>query len=339
MSVFIRKILPFVLFASLSYGGNHFLLGHLIKSGGAAAIEGQCPPNSGTYNVRYTGVGVVDTILCIPVTFFQANYDPDTLPFSTDFGASWTSLIALSFVEAARQGRSIFLAFPAVIGLLCQLQGAGVIFPLFWILLILSGHARLSKSAARIDQANAEAQLFALFIGFLVPSATLIAMQDPGVTALWQFFPLLMSVARSGHLFFRPSLRYATSGYRTVQATFVFTFLLSAISHTAVFWPARHDVAQLKYLYVPPIAAPDPAKTSLHLATHIFLKWDAIFTLGSGLIGTLWFAQDAQQAVAIALWNVIATALAGPGAAISGVLLWRESKLNGASEDVSKKTR
>jgi hypothetical protein len=286
--------------------------------------------------MRYVGLGRIDNTLCILVAFFHSSFDPTNFPFSADFMASLSAPVALTFVEAARSGRSAVLAFPAILGLLYQTQGAGVMFPLFWLALILSGHTRLGRVAARIDQATAEATLFAVLIGFAVPSALMLTLQDPVVTAAWQFFPVWMWVAQAAHLFIRPSWRYPTSGYWTVQATFIFTFLASAISHIAAIG-ATQDLVLLKDLYVPPIVAPDPATTTLRLATHVFLQWDAAFTFASSLFGTLWFATNVKQAALIALWDVIATVVLGPGAAMSGVLLWREWTLNGAPEKVSKK--
>ena len=168
----------------------------------------------------------------------------------------------------------------------------------------------------------------------------MLILQDPVVTAAWQFFPVWMWVAQATHLFIRPSSRYNTSGYWTVQATFIFTLIVSAISHIAAI-SAVKDLALLRDLYVPPIVPPDPATTNLQLASHVFFQWDAVFTMGSSLLGTLWFAHNAKQVVLITLWNVIATVVVGPGAAVSGVLLWREGALNGAPEvpEVSKKER
>ena len=286
--------------------------------------------------MRYVGLGTVDAFLCMLITFFQSSFDPTIFPFAADFAASWVTPIALTFVEAARSGRSTVLAFPAIVGLFYQTQGAGVTFPLFWLAVILSGHTRLDRVAARIDQARAEAALFAVTAGFALPSALMLVLQDPIVTAAWQFFPLWMWVAQAAHLFIRPSSRYNTSGYWTVQATFVFTFIASAISHIAVIG-ATMDLELLRDLYVPPIVSPNPATSTLPQITHVFLQWDAVFTLGSSLFGTLWFAHNAKQATLIALWNVIATIVVGPGAAVSGVLLWREWTLNGALEEVSKK--
>ncbi|KAI9446645.1 hypothetical protein H4582DRAFT_1907297 [Lactarius indigo] len=332
-----RGILPAILFAALAYGARHFLIGHLTKSGGGALLRAQCPPNPGPYNMRYTGLGPVDGFLCILVAFFQSNMDSEYLPFSADFLASLSPFVALTFVESTRSGRSIILAFPATMGLFYQTQGAGFFFPLFWLAVILSGHTRMSPTAARIDQANAEATLFAVLIGFAVPTALLVTLQDSVVTALWNFFPFWMWLAQVGHLFLRPSSRFHTSGYWTVQATFIFTFISSVISHVSAIWPARDNLVLLRGLYVPPISPPDPAITSLQLATHVFLQWDYVFTMVSGLIGALWFASNVRQAASIALWNIAATVVVGPGAAISGVLLWREWKLNGASGEDFKK--
>ena len=286
--------------------------------------------------MRYTGLDPVDSLLCVLVTFFQTNMDSETLPFTEDFLASLSSFVALTFVESARSGRSILLAFPASMGLFYQTQGAGIVSPLFWLALIISGHSHLSSATARIDQANAEATLFAVLIGYIVPTVLMLTTGDPIVTALWIIFPFWMWLVKTGHHFIRPSSHFHRSGYSTVQATFIFTFIFSAITHVSVIWLAMDNIAFLKNLYIPPISeSPPNARTSLQfrlqLAIHVFLQWNYIFTMGSCLIGTLWLASNVRQAASVALWNIIATPVVGPGAALSGVLLWREWKLNGGS--------
>jgi hypothetical protein len=223
-------------------------------------------------------------------------------------------------------------------GLFYQVLSTGFTFPLFWLALILSGHTRLDRVTARVDQARAKATLFAVLAGYALPTALMLILQYPVVTAAWELFPVWMWVAQAAHLFIRPSSRHNTSGYWTVQATFIFTFISSAISHIAAIRTIK-DLALLRDLYVPPIVTPDPATTNLQLATHVFFQWDAVFTMGSSLLGTLWFARNAKQVVLITLWDVIASVAIGPGAAVSGVLLWREWALNGALEEpeVSKK--
>jgi len=314
------------------------LFGHINKSGGGALLAAQCPPNPGPYNTRYVGVGPIDDFLCVLVAFFQTNLEePTTLPFSGDFLASLAAPAVLTFVEASRSGRSVALSFPLALGALYQTAGGGVGFSLFWLALILSGHHRLERGAAKVDRAKAEAALFAVLAGYALPSALLYALKNPTVTALWQFFPLWMWAAKAGYLLYHPTLRYHASGYSVVQATFISTFIMSAISHIAALRVAAGDLELLKYLYVPPISPPDPATTTLHLATHVFFQWDAIFTFGSSLLGTLWFGSNTKQVALIALWDVVASVVVGPGAAVSGVLIWREWRLNGVPEQASKK--
>ncbi|KAF8503752.1 hypothetical protein F5888DRAFT_1800038 [Russula emetica] len=333
----LRVLLPALLFASLAFTGRH-LLGNFNRSGGTALLRSQCPPNSGPYNIRYVGLGPIDYVLCFFVTVYQSSLDPTIFPFTADFLVSLSGPIACTFVEAARSGRSTLLAFPAIMGLIYQFQGVGFTFPLFWLALILFGHTRLDRVAARIDQARAEATLFAVLAGYALPTALMLILQGPFMTAAWTFFPAWMWMARAAHLFIRPSSRYNTSGYWTIQTTFIFTFISSAISHIAAIW-AVNDLRLLRDLYVPPIVTPDPSITNLQLAMHVTSQWDIVFTLGSSLLGTLWFARNAKQVVLIALWNVIASVVVGPSAAMSGVLLWREWVLNGAPEEpeVSKK--
>ncbi|KAI0256497.1 hypothetical protein BJV78DRAFT_1079618, partial [Lactifluus subvellereus] len=135
------------------------------------------------YNRRYTGLDPVDGLLCIPVSF-QSNFHPDPSSFA-DFMASWATPVALTFIETTRSSCSTVLAFPAILGLFYKTGGAGVILPPFWLALVLSGHTCMDCAAARVDQARAEAALFAVMIGFAVPSALLLTLQGPVVTTVW----------------------------------------------------------------------------------------------------------------------------------------------------------
>ncbi|KAH9981490.1 hypothetical protein BGW80DRAFT_1454357 [Lactifluus volemus] len=332
----VRTFLPAILFTSLAYGGHHFMFGHLTKSGGFALINAQCLPNTGPYSIHYTGIEQLDSVLCIPVTFFHASFDPDTLFFFIDFVASWATPIALTFIEAARHGCSAIVGFPLILGLFYKTRGAGVAFPLFWLTLILSGHTRMDRAAARIDQARAEATLFGMLVGFALPSALLFTLQDPIVTVLWQFFPSWIWMARTAYLSFRPSPRSHTSGYGTVQATFASPSYYPQSPTLRLFGlQERYRIAKgsLRATNLPPRSCNHQSSTSY---THVFAMGCYIH-LGSSLLGTLWFASNIKQVAFIVLWNVVATVIVGPGAAVSGVLLWREWRLNGPPVDASKK--
>ncbi|KAI0057096.1 hypothetical protein BV25DRAFT_1456380 [Artomyces pyxidatus] len=331
----LKKWLPVAIFPALSASAYYFLVGHLVKSGAGEMISGQCPPHSGPYSFQYTGFASVDTLLCILVVFFHSSFGPKDLPFIADFAASWAAVVAFPLVEAAREGRPRVLAFPALVGLLYQTQGAGIVLPLYWVAVILSGQAsvRLPRARAKITQAYAEATLFAFFIGFVVLSALMLTLADPAVTALWQPFPLWMWLAQRAHLLVRRPAAHTQSGYATVQALYAFTFLLSAISHFAAVWPALGDYDTLKYYYVPTVAVPAPSVTTLASAAHVFLLWDGLFAFGSGLLLTLWFAENFTQLLTIVAWIAVSTPVVGSGAAMSGILMWRERRLNGDEDE------
>jgi len=58
-----------------------------------------------------------------------------------------------------------------------------------------------------------------------------------------------------------------------------------------------------------------------------FLKWDTAITIGSMMLGTLWFARSATEFVLLVLWNAVVSVALGPSAAIAGVFLWREEAM------------
>ena len=300
-----------------------------MKSGGGALIRAQCPPNDGAYALVFTSVPGIDKQLCILVTFFHAAFQPKTALFLAEFAASGAAFIVLPYVEASRQGHPFLLAFPTLFGIMYQNVGVGVMYPLYWLAFILSGQARLRPGpAAKIDQAHAEATMFALFIGAAVPSLLMYFLDDAIVTAAWQAFPVWMWLSQQAHLLVRPSSRHPQSGYKTIQVLFIATFILSAATHLAVVWPLLEEPDAIKYYFLPRIAVPDPQTTTLEYAALIFLQWDATFAFGPSLIGSLWVAETVSQFLILALWNVVGSIAFGPGAAISGFLLWREARLN-----------
>jgi len=69
---------------------------------------------------------------------------------------------------------------------------------------------------------------------------------------------------------------------------------------------------------------------SLLEAVAAVLQWDTVFAiLGSTFLVTFWFAQSAKDILLLfLLWHVVISIAFGPGAAITGVLLVREARLN-----------
>jgi hypothetical protein len=243
-----------------------------------------------------------------------------------------TALAAVTmipFVEAAREKRSIFLRIPAAVGVLFQLFSFAAIMPIYYVALILSGAAigsPVKGHATKITQGSAEALLFALVAGYIIPTVCMIIFQDVTPTALWQGYPIIMALAQFVYLVIRPS-RHVESGYATIQTMYGLIFVTSAIFHIYYTWPLFFDIQQFQKVLVPQLAL---SKRSLSLPEGVaaVIQWDAVFGIGSTLLVTFWFARGVKEMVFLLLWHVLSSVAFGPGAAIAGVLLFREARLN-----------
>lgn len=169
-------------------------------------------------------------------------------------------------------------------------------------------------------------------------SIAMLVMENPNITAIWPGFPLWMLIAQHAHLLFRPSSRYPESGYRTVQATYIFLFLFSAIPH--IYFTSTTiiagDYARFQSLYVPSLAVPD-ASLSVSAAMLDVMQWDLIFVFASAILASLWTAKSTTHFFRMVLWFGAAGLAFGPGAAIAGAFAWREGVLNGTDGGMTEK--
>jgi len=90
---------------------------------------------------------------------------------------------------------------------------------------------------------------------------------------------------------------------------------------------------------IPPTTSLDPATISITEGAAAFLKWDMIFGAGSTVLMTLWFARNLTDLVLLVLWHALATIAVGPGAAISGAMLWREATIKAQASANTDKTQ
>jgi len=327
-----------LIFPTLSALAVNFIFGHMFKSGLAANLTAQCPPTVTSleltpYRLPYTGLHLLDEKLCGLVAFFHAAMTPGPFPFLAYFMGTGAPLIAIPAVESFRKGRHFSIGYPLVVGFFCQVATVGVTMPVFWLLFIVSGAAKLNRRSGNeqtlVTHAHAEAIIFGVCVGSIIPTACMFLLNDPLVTAIWQAFPVWVSIAQFGHHLFRPASRYPESGYKTVRALFVGLFIVSSSTHLASIWPKIGDLVALQFLFLPSIPVLNPATTTVELKVLDFLKWDAVFGFASSILATFWFARNAKQFTALLAWHVVAVPVFGPGAAIAGVAIWRESLLNG----------
>ena len=77
---------------------------------------------------------------------------------------------------------------------------------------------------------------------------------------------------------------------------------------------------------------PDLEETSLVDGVLAFIRWDLVFGLSSVILATFWMADSLLTLIGMLVWYYIATIFVGPAAAIAGVFLLQERRLNGRDQ-------
>lgn len=282
-----------------------------------------------SYLLHYTGYHVLDKALCPLIAFFHNLMDsPRSFAFLTYALGTSAPLVLLPLFEAYRSDRHPLVAYPVIWSLLTQIATVGIIFPLYCLVFILTGGTRKNRNLTirSFTQADAEAMVFGLVVGVVIPSAAMVILNDAHITAIWQFYPLIVSIGQLGHLLFRPVSQHGHSGYRTMQALYLGAFIISSSVHISTVWPILSDVTKVKSLLLPSLLPLHPARD---MNDHLldFLKWDIIISDSSMALTMLWFAKNAKQFLKILLWFTIAIPAFGFGAAVMGVAIWRDGAL------------
>ncbi|KAJ6606436.1 hypothetical protein DFH09DRAFT_1017435 [Mycena vulgaris] len=332
--------IPLVIFPVLSALALKLTFGNVYASGLLSTVEEKCPAYLSSleltpHRLSYVGRPSIDQAICTVVVFFHFALTPEVLPFLTYFMGSTMALLALPAFEACRSGRHSLLALPVLFGLLMQVMTVGAVLPIYWLIFILTGAAqrRAGGENTQISSAHAQAVVFGLNIGAGIPSICLLVLQDPYVTALWQLFPLWQFLAQSAHILVRRPSAHPGSGYSWVSALYLGAFIIASSTHIGTVAKAR-NLEGIKDVFLPSVAPLTSAAPNMKVLD--LLQWDGVFAFASTLLGTLWFARTSRQALGLTLWNVVGSALVGPGAAIAAVALWREAYLHSSTEEKPK---
>ncbi|KAK0191466.1 hypothetical protein F5146DRAFT_1001277 [Armillaria mellea] len=281
-------------------------------------IRPACKPGSPNF-IRHTNSDLFDNLLCSVVSVFNVAMKHELMPFLVYFIGT-LALVAVLFqsFESARKGRRFTTSHSAVLfGVLGQLVTFAAVMPFYW----QSGEAEWREN----DTAAAEAAVFGLFIGWIIPSVVMVTMQDPVVTGLWQFAPIIDFIAGSIHLLFRPPTVHSQSGFRTVQAAYICAFLVAPSLHLSALSKFTSLDDALAF-FLPASYAKVPIDGVLWYTANLF-QWDFAVGVGSCLLGSLWFARNMSQVLGLAVWIVIGSVAVGPGAAFTAIALWREARL------------
>jgi hypothetical protein len=276
------------------------------------------------------------------VAFFHIIMHPvhANLPFVVELITVVGAIATIPYIEAARENRNILLEFHWIIGIIYQKLTAGVILPIYWALFIVTGaailhHTPQAANNSKIDQKHAESIIFALALGYAVPSVTMLIAFEPNATALWQGFPLLMRVSQLLYHCIRPPSR--ASAPSTVNAIYIALFLFSALPHlifTALIFLSPNPSSVLKSLFIPSVALLNPDSTTIDQGVVNFIKWDYVMILFGAFVVTVWVAgRSVKGIVGLTAWWVVSVPLFGAGASVVGVFWWRERLLNEARKE------
>jgi hypothetical protein len=282
------------------------------------------------YATAYPGFNsFLNASFCPLAEFFAGIFTiPAGLEFTTYISNITLPVLLLPVFEAYRTGQSKLLKYPTIWFLITNWATMGAVYPLYWMTFVLTGGPKLyrKRSAKLYTQAEAEALLFALIAGAVIPTVFLLKMYDSVVLAIWMLYPILMAVAESAHLYFRPPSRHPESGIITLRVLFFGSFILASSAHISTVWPLFKNCDKFKEVLIPLIA---PLPTSSLAALHYFdfLKWDLYFTHASTILATFWFAENLNQIFAISLWYIFSIPLVGFGAALAGFAIWRNDLL------------
>ncbi|KAG1858381.1 hypothetical protein DFJ58DRAFT_682634 [Suillus subalutaceus] len=298
-----------------------------------APVEGESFPT----RIAYTNIPALDFNICTIVTFYHGLMNTTYRPLLIHMCTTLSAIAIIPFAEATHEYHSKRLKMPATVCMIFQLCSCAVVMPIYWFAFAHTGGT--TRRSDRISQGNAEALLFALVVGYAIPTVCMVVFEDPVVTAIWQFFPLFMKIAQWAHSKIRPPSHHSGSGYGTVQAMYLLVYVTSAYLHVAHIWPLFNSPALVQKLIVPPTAPLDPSAISVAEGVAAFLKWDMAFAAGSTILMTLWFARSLMSFTVLILWHVSAAFIVGPAAAIAGVMMWREATIDAQAISKAEKVR
>lgn len=316
----------FLLFSSLSALAIHNIFGiGLYRSGLDLLLGPICLPSTPhdfelnqVYRTSYTGFHYLDVYLCMLVSFFQPAIHPYPHAVLVYFLGTHAPLVISPMVEGRRGRSHPLISFTSIIWGIYQVVTIGVGVPWYWLVFILTGsHQRFGKDAA-ISQVQAEAIAFSFFFGSLVPTFAMVYFDNIYATALWQAFPLWVSITERIYLYFRKPTSTASgnNSYRIIQTLNFLVFVSASIVHlkmaTSVWGTGDIREGSLGLL---------------RKGVSGLLIRDITFGFGISLLATLWFGKNLKDVMLLAIWSVAGGAVLGPSAALAGTAMWREHKL------------
>ena len=349
------------LFAALAAGAWYFLWMQKDNDDLHQVFSQHCPVDIneglGLWGARqaYTGVGPIDDIACLLVTFFT----PLLVPANHFLRTALLALPAAWFpvlVDSASlfpNNPLLAIGIPLIDGFVVQLKGGGVGLPLYWLMSHVT-RSRLRAEGGVPKHADSQAVLAAFLatvIGAVIPTVVLVVNPEIPVIALWQLFPIYVAVGQALLLLVLPSQHSSkskeakksarksqdSSVVTTTRLAWAVLALIPTYSYYTFLSTAFQTGDPLSYIKSVAHATSgiynyetleDLLRTGLQDETHRFILWDIAFIgAASWLGGAFSGASDTfGQFLLLVAASVVGTAAFGPGVLIATPFLYGLSR-------------
>lgn len=272
----------------------------------------------------YTGIFPMDKLLCILVEIFTLALSPPAEKFTQNFLLSLPTLVLVILLEGAREDRPWFVV-PLLWGLLYQVCSIGLIVSIMWFPLVLE--YRRGKATLPVTRTHAEGAFVALLLGYYVPTFAMLVTKHHIAIALWQLFPLYISVVQ----FLWPRLRgkaretYPAFTYTALE----FTIVTAALTHLYYLYTVRAEITFSSiYQWLPAWHLVEGSRTTPIITARSFLQYDALTAYGTTIIAGLLLLGPSKRPVLWVIFSFFITVIFGPAAYIGILWIRREGGLH-----------
>jgi hypothetical protein len=261
--------------------------------------------------------------------------------YTAELLAALQAVLVIILLDAATRFKSttISIVVPAFAGVMAQLGGGAVIYPIYFCFTQLVP----SSSAVGVrDARRSEAAVFGMLVGCVVPTMAMFFRDNIYATALWQAYPILVGILQALYLSVRP---WSTKPSQSHAANYIGSFLVMAFSlivHIANIRQYPGTIWNFLQLYIPSLVEPAQTTGSAYEGILYFFRWDGFFIFFDTYLFGLLITPNLNplDVIGAVLWIWIGSAALGFGGSLGGLWMWREiRKSKAAAAGVPKDKR
>ena len=223
----------------------------------------------------------------------------------------------------------------STLSLILTASAAGIGVPVAWLFMLVIFQREPKKPLSR---PAAEAAFIAHVFGYLIPYCLMVVTMNEYSIVLWTFFMLWVPIIQKVWLNVRPST--PESGFWITQLALGTTFLVTAAVHLTMAVSYAHRTTWDDFVqWLPATTTKDPKALALEGTMLQLLQWDWVFAVIAPIVAGFFYVDSASELLGFAMVVPMLLPLAGPGAAIALIWMWREWKLTMLEETEQQERR